>query len=72
MDPEANRSAWVRDVTTGILVFAVFFVILRLVARRIKGLRLGVDDWVLLAATVSTTHHHTASPCLETPVYTCL
>lgn len=53
VDPDADRSAWVRDVTTALLVLAVFFVILRLLARRIIRLRPGADDWVLLAALVS-------------------
>ncbi|KAI1163979.1 hypothetical protein F5B18DRAFT_617192 [Nemania serpens] len=45
-----DRGQWVRDVTTGVLILAVFFVALRLTARRLKGLRLGIDDWLLLAA----------------------
>lgn len=55
MDQDADRSAWVRDVTTALLVLAVLFVILRLMARRVMRLRLGTDDWVLLAALVSAT-----------------
>lgn len=53
LDLDANHSQWVRDVTTGMLVLAVIFVSFRFLARWLKGLKVGLDDWLLLAALVS-------------------
>ncbi|KAJ8122393.1 hypothetical protein O1611_g9852 [Lasiodiplodia mahajangana] len=47
---DPDRGPWVRNVTTGVLILAVFFVALRLTSRRLRKLKLGIDDWLLLGA----------------------
>lgn len=41
-----------RITTIVLAVLAIFFLILRLVARRMKHIHLGVDDWTLVVGLV--------------------
>ncbi|KAI1332615.1 hypothetical protein F5Y16DRAFT_356053 [Xylariaceae sp. FL0255] len=47
-----NRGPYIRNVTIGVLILAYFFVGLRLIARKMMRLNLGLDDWFVLAASV--------------------
>lgn len=42
-----------RSITIALPIIALVFLVLRFVSRHIKGIRLEIDDWLLLGAMVS-------------------
>jgi hypothetical protein len=52
VDLSADRSADVEAAAVVTFVLAIAAVVLRLLSRRIKGVRLWIDDWLVIAALV--------------------
>ena len=50
---DADKGPGIRAGNAIVGIVAVLAVVLRVVSRRIKGLRLGVDDWLIVASLVS-------------------
>lgn len=54
VDLTENRQSELRATTIAITILAVFFVILRFLSRRMKGIGIGADDIMILVALVSS------------------
>ncbi|KAH7310335.1 hypothetical protein BKA65DRAFT_601241 [Rhexocercosporidium sp. MPI-PUGE-AT-0058] len=50
VDLTQNRQAELRATTISITILAIFFVTLRFLSRRMKGIGVGVDDIMILVA----------------------
>ena len=54
VDPTENRQGELRATSIAITLLAVFFVVLRFISRRMKGIGVGADDIMIVVALVSS------------------
>lgn len=53
VDLTANRDGELRATTIAMTILATVFVGLRFVSRQMKGMGIGIDDHIIIVATVS-------------------
>tara|TARA_R110002033_G_scaffold39312_1_gene79063 strand:- start:118 stop:318 length:201 start_codon:yes stop_codon:yes gene_type:complete len=54
VDLTENRQGELRATSIAITLLAVFFVVLRFISRRMKGIGVGADDIMIVVALVSS------------------